>query len=288
MHSFKKALGAGVAFVLCVIILSICIIEPYYIRKPYYYQDSEVRESMSGTIDYLFCGASHALHAINPVVIDEELGTNSYNLSSSFMTMQGKYELISKELARNPVSTLIMELSYSSFTRNRDTEGPEGDIYLLGRLENPLERIKYFFSAMRTSDYVSVYYYTLSYGIASIGGIINGPVDTSPRYANKGFSPLESTDLTVSEDEYVSMYNTQSFDNEIFEENVMYLNKVIELCREKNTRLILIVTPLSKELICQYDNLDTSRKWYEEIAGKNGIEFYDFNLLNNKDELFLK
>ena len=41
---------------------------------------------------------------------------------------------------------------------------------------------------------------------------------------------------------------------------------------------------MSKVTVCRYSNLDTFRNWYVEIAEKNGLEFYDFNLIKTKEE----
>ena len=80
-----------------------------------------------------FCsGASYAMRGFRPDILDQELGVNSYNLSCSRQTMQGRHELLNLELNRNPAKTVVLELSYDSMTRNRDEEGPEGDMYMLG------------------------------------------------------------------------------------------------------------------------------------------------------------
>ena len=80
------------------------------------------------------------------------------------------------------------------------------------------------------------------------------------------------------------IYHTRSFEETVYEPNVEYLNKIIALCKEKNVQLILVTTPLSKVTVCRYDNLDTFKEWYENVANENGLQYYDFNLIRDKEE----
>ena len=286
MRSFRKAVVVSTVFLLCVVVASVLLIEPYYLRQQYSHMDANVRNEMAGSIDFIFLGSSHGLHAAVPEVIDQGLQTTSYNLSSSFATMQGKYTMLKKEVDRNPVKTVVLELSYSSLTRNRDTEGPEGDIYLLARLDSPWERIRYFFSAMRLRDYTETYYHLLNYGIANCARVFQ-KVDMEPRFRLKGFSPAESNDMSKPLSEMKKVYNTQKFDETLFEENVSYLDQMIELCKEHNIEIIIVTTPMADRLLCEYgDNLDVFYHQYAAIAEEYGIAFYDFNLLKEKSALF--
>ncbi len=286
MHNFKRALGMTLAFLLCVVIATAVIVEPYFHSETYYYQDIKVRKQLSGQLDALICGSSHAFKAFVPQILDDELGWNSYNLAGSMMTMHGRYALLKKELERNPVSTVVIELSFNALTRNRDTEGPEGDLYLLGRLDTPLERAEFFFSAMRLNEYGRVYYDTLNRGITSWKKWIRDEQEPLIQYQTKGFIPVPANDFSLTQEDYNALHYTASFDTEIYEENMEYLEKIFDLCEKKNARVIMVTTPIAEINTCQYDNLDVFREWYVEIAQEHDCVFYDFNLLKEKDSLF--
>lgn len=255
----------------------------FFAGENYYYQDSRERAELSGTLDFFVCGASHAMRGFRPDILDKELDVNSYNLSCSRQTMQGRYELLNLELNRNPAKTVVLELSYDSMTRNRDEEGPEGDIYMLGKLGGFMPRVKYFFSAIRPKEYGRMYYNYLDNGVNCIKKIIHGTWTDKNTKLEKGYAAYKRDDDELNQN-LKKIYHTRSFEETIYEPNVDYLNKIIALCKEKNVQLILVTTPLSKVTVCRYDNLDTFREWYENVAKENGLQYYDFNLIKDKEE----
>ena len=283
MNNFKSAIRTCIIFLIVLTILSAAIMSAFFAGENYYYQDSRERAELSGTLDFFVCGASHAMRGFRPDILDQELDVNSYNLSCSRQTMQGRYELLNLELNRNPAKTVVLELSYDSMTRNRDEEGPEGDMYMLGKLGGFIPRIKYFFSAIRPKEYGRMYYNYIDNGVNCIKKIIHGTWTDKNTKLEKGYAAYKRDDDELNQD-LKKIYHTRSFEETVYEPNVEYLNKIIALCKEKNVQLILVTTPLSKVTVCRYDNLDTFREWYENIANENGLQYYDFNLIMDKEE----
>ena len=283
MNNFKSAIRTCIIFLIVLTILSAAIMSAFFAGENYYYQDSRERAELSGTLDFFVCGASHAMRGFRPDILDQELDVNSYNLSCSRQTMQGRYELLNLELNRNPAKTVVLELSYDSMTRNRDEEGPEGDMYMLGKLGGFMPRIKYFFSAIRPKEYGRMYYNYIDNGVNCIKKIIHGTWTDKNTKLEKGYAAYKRDDDELNQD-LKKIYHTRSFEETVYEPNVEYLNKIIALCKEKNVQLILVTTPLSKVTVCRYDNLDTFREWYENIANENGLQYYDFNLIMDKEE----
>ena len=178
---------------------------------------------------------------------------------------------------------MVLELSYDSMTRNRDEEGPEGDMYMLGKLGGFMPRIKYFFSAIRPKEYGRMYYNYIDNGVNCIKKIIHGTWTNKNTKLEKGYAAYKRDDDELNQD-LKKIYHTRSFEETVYEPNVEYLNKIIALCKEKNVQLILVTTPLSKVTVCRYDNLDTFKEWYENVANENGLQYYDFNLIRDKEE----
>lgn len=284
MSNFKRAIRTTVIFLLVLTILSAAVMELFFAGENYYYQDYNEREELAGSLDFLVCGASHAMRGFKPDVIDETLGVNSYNLSCSRLTMQGRYELLKLELERNPVKTLVLELSYDSLTRNRDEEGPEGDIYMLAKLDSFSARAKYFMESVRPSEYGRMYYNYIDNGINCLKKIIRGTWTDKNEKLYKGYAAYKREDMDLTRD-LKKIYHTDAFSETVYEDNRMYLQMIIDMCKEKDIRLILATTPLSKVTVCRYRNLDVFRGWYEDIAKENGLEYYDFNLLKERDTL---
>lgn len=285
MHNFKKALRSTGIFLLIVALISIGFMEVYFQGENFYYQDGKERKALSGSLNYYICGASHGLRAFRPDILDDQLEVNSYNLSGSRMTMKGRYEILKMELERNPADTVVLEISYDSMTRNRKEEGPEGDIYVLGRLTNVPQRLSFFFTSCYLWEYPEMYYDTLIRGMEKTVDLFRGRYQSTQSKCYKGYYPYSEENQEIIID-YSEMYNIAELDTDIYEYNLLYLNKILDLCEEHGTRVILVTVPLSKVANCEYSNLDVFYDWYCDLASERGIEYYDFNLLKEKDTLF--
>ena len=286
MHNFKQAFKTTCCFLALIAVISLGFMELYFHTTNYYYQDGDIREELSGSVNYLVSGASHGMRAFQSPLIDEKLGVHSYNLCSSRATMKGRYAILKEELERNPVDTVVIEVSYDAMSRDRKAEGPEGDIYTLGRIKGDSNRAKFFFSTFYLSEYPRMYYDTLSRGCFGIICAINHQFKTAQDATIQGYFPYgeDEADLgvpTLPEDAYDSV----TLDTTVQGYNEKYLNQMLDLCEEHGTQIILVTTPLSECAIYQFANLDDFYNYYSDLAKERGIPYYDFNLLKNKKEL---
>lgn len=285
MHSFKRTAWKILVFALAVSLVTAVITEPYFQNEIYHYQDQGVRDQLAGTLDVLICGSSHAYRGIVPEILDKWLDCNSYNLSTSLMTMPGRYEMLKRELDRNPVELVILDISFNSMTRNRAEEGPEGDIYQLGRYRNPLERMAYFFKNFRLEEYGRTYYDTLSRGFAAWHMLLKGEGrrGSSDKYETRGFMPGPSNPTAMV---YEKDYHTQPQELSFDENCVKYMQKMVDLCRERDIPVIVISVPISQRLTLLYDGLDEIYAGCKTLCQTWQVPFYDFNLLKGKASLF--
>ncbi len=283
MNNFKHLLISTVCTLIMVTTVSSLITYPYFYSETYHYQDGYVREELAGEIDFIICAASQGQRGINPIILDQELGVNSYNIGSPLLTLMGRYYLLKKEIARNPVDTVVIELCYDSLVRDRDYVSAEGDYYLLGRLTTPLERLEYFFMSARFNEYADYYGDALTRGIKCWKELDYKPIGTSPKYKTKGYEPLDANAIPMPEKEN---FNKEKILTDFAQENLDYLDKIFALCEENNIKVIVIATPLSDGAIMSYDKLDTIHEGYKEICEKWSCEYYNFSLYKGKCDLF--
>ena len=285
MHNFKKAMLATAGFLICVIGIAAVIVWPYFTGQFYYYEDAAVRDDLAGSVDTILSGASHGYCAFDPNVMDEVLGTSSYNLSGPMMTMQARSTLLRKELDRNPVDTVFIELSFNTLTRDRAEEGTEGDIYTLPRMGSLTEGIRYFFEAFAPEEYLSVCADTLDRGLQCWKDRYwgKGPqVDPS----NRGFLRRDAQALSMGTEEFNQLFNTALINEDALWENKEYLWEMVELCQSRGIEVIFVTTPLSDKPLAEYTNLELPRQWYLYYAQQYGCQYLDFNLYRNRDTLF--
>ena len=282
MRSFKRVCKSILAFALVVCLASALFAGFYLHTEYYYYQDFKERGDLTGTLDTLYCGASFALRAFRPDLIDPVLGTSGYNLSGSRLTMLGRYTLLEKEIRRNPVKTVVLEVSCDTLVRDTSQEGPEGELLTFARL-TALDRPAYFFKAFRPKDWPLLYYDLVSKGINDVCSLLGGRVRVGNWFLTRGYFPFHEPDVPFNRD-YAAIRGTQNLPAEMTPENIELLDRITALCRDHDVELVLVNVPQSKAFNCAASNLDVFHRWYAEYASQNGLRYYNFNLYKGIDE----
>ena len=283
MHNFKKIISNSLIVCTFTIIILIGLILPYFYGEAYYYQDYNVRKSLSGTLDTLIIGSSHALRSIKPTVLNSELGVHSYNLSSPLMSMAGRYYLFKKEAERNPIDTLYIELSYNALTLDRESLGMEGDLYVLGRFDNFAERAEFFSDAFDIHEWGAVFEDTILRAQNSLSGSLHPEM---AQYDTFGYLPATSGDFYLSSGDKKDILDKEQLDVVIKEENLKYLNKIIEYCNDNNIKIAFVVVPIAEKALLRYSNIDEVFSQYIEIARQNNCDYYDLNLDKKRLKLY--
>ena len=281
MHNFKKIILHTALLIFFVIIILICSTLPYFWGESYYYQDYKVRTSLSGKLDTLVIGSSHALRSIKPTVLNEKLNTKAYNLSSPLMSMYGRYVMLEKEINRNPIKTVYLEISYNALTLNRKTLGLEGDLYVLGRFDNVFERINFFTNAFTPDEYRKVLSDIIVRSKNSFS--IHNTIE---QYKTFGYLSMPSNNQLLSDEVKEKVKNTKVLDTKIKEESLNYFDKIIKLCKNNDIRVIFVVTPVTERMILEYSNLDDIFSQYIDLAKEYNCEYYDFNLDKHRKLLY--
>ncbi len=288
MRNFRKAFLTILLFLAFAAAFSGVVMAVYFRGENYYYQDMRERDDLSGTLDFVVSGASHSLCAFVPDVLDEGLDVNSYNLSIASGSMQARYELLSMELERNPIDTVVIGLSYDSFTRPDEVRGYEGDFYLMAKMDLR-ERIPYFFKSIQPAEYDTLYSEFLDRGLECLKMCWNGSWTNVNAYASeKGHFQINEgrTDLDWIPEDYAAVYNTGSNWLDQNETEVEYFYKTLDLCEENGVQVVLVTVPISEAFICQHKYFDVFREWYAEIAEERDLTFIDFNLYREHYEMF--
>ena len=281
MHNFKKIILHTALLIFFVIIILICSTLPYFWGESYYYQDYKVRTSLSGKLDTLVIGSSHALRSIKPTVLNEKLNTKAYNLSSPLMSMYGRYVMLEKEINRNPIKTVYLEISYNALTLDRKTLGLEGDLYVLGRFDNVFERINFFTNAFSPDEYRKVLSDIIVRSKNSFS--IHNTIE---QYKTFGYLSMPSNNQLLSDEVKEKVKNTKVLDTKIKEESLNYFDKIIKLCKNNDIRVIFVVTPVTERMILEYSNLDDIFSQYIDLAKEYNCEYYDFNLDKHRKKLY--
>ena len=228
------------------------------------------------SINILYLGSSHAYSSFNPYLIEEKTNLNGYVFATQQQPIWITYHHLIEALKYQKPKYVVLEVhmvavqdkDYADEQVNRDA------IDKMRPSKNKLDVIKTSVKEDKLTYYFNIMKYHTRYkelkwiDFATV--ILNYSID------NKGYTKLPNQN-------YIYEYNNEIINDEvekITEKNELYLNKIINLCKEKNIELIFVKTP------CDYTE-DNYKKlnYISELAKQNEILF--LNYIENIDELNL-
>lgn len=284
MRNSKKAILASVSFLLCVILISGSLIGLYYHGNVYAFEDAGARRDLADSLDFIFIGASHGQAAFIPEQFDAIVGCSSYNLSGSMMPIHARKVLIEKEIERNPIKTVVLEISYDALERDQQkVASTEGDAYVLARLDSPLERASYIASYIPFDNLDYCYATSMLMGLVGARNIVTHDL-AKPASDNKGFIGAKSNDISLSP-EQLDSHNTSSL-GPARDENLKEIHEIIQLCKQHNIQIIIVFSPVSNSLLYRTSNEDEIYDAFCAFCTDNDCPVINFDLYKDRFDLF--
>ena len=285
MQTFKRVIVSSLSFLLILAIVSCAILIPWKNSESGYYMDSKLRGNLAGEIDFVVIGASHGLAAFIPRIIDDELGCYSYNLCGSLMTMNSRTYLLKKELNRNPIKTVVLEISYNALTRTYEKDYGDGEFITLLRLDSFPERLSYMIQYVDFNDWLNIYCRDMNSALSDWRSALIHNV-SCVNYEAKGYKSKETVNIALSNDEIIESYNSSSAAGEFTSANMEQFYELIKSCKEKNCEIYVVCTPVSDSCIWRNDDWDVFYTEMYKICEEQGVEWLDFNLLKDRYDIF--
>ena len=283
MRIFKRFSLYVMSIVLVVVLASALFIIPWR-NTPIEAHDHALRARLAGRIDTLIIGQSYAMNGIMPQKLDEKLGTHTYNLCGSLMPIYGQQYMVEKELARNPVKHVIIEITPDTFTSDERNTYGNGDSYIVARLDSLFEQIDYLIRYVHPSDWPNIYARMLMQSMRTAAYTLLGRTELLEE-ENMGFIPLEAEDVSLDADTARSNYVLMSIFNNPLYENIWEYEDLIQLCKQAGCDVTLVYTPVSHAKVWQLYDHDAFHDWASQMAQKHGVPLFDFNLLKSRYDL---
>ena len=284
MQTFKRFGLYVLGIALIVALVSAAFIVPW-LHTPTDFHDQALRGRLAGQIDTLIIGQSYAMNGIVPGQLDGKLGTHTYNLSGSLMPLDGQAYMLAKELARNPVRHVILEITPDTFTLDEHKTYGNGDAYIIARLDALPERLDYLIRCVEPSDWPSVYARMLLQSMRSAAYRLLGRMERIDE-SNMGFNPEAGRDMTLEPDWARAQHRSMSIFHAPREENIRAYEALIELCLDAGCEVTIVYTPVSHAKVWQLYDQDKFLSWARELAARYGVPLFDFNLLRDRYTLF--
>ena len=249
-------------------------------------------------LDLIYTGSSFSLRAFNPYVIDEMLGTNSYNMGTPSQAINQTYVAIKTAIEEHDLDKVILAINYSSlendwpvaakvaffrakaqnesfFAGIRDTIG-----FMLDE-DNRTECTSVNFLFPWIYNHVGLDRNSIMKNIRSkVTGIIERDIpegDPESVYVGKGFG------YYVGELDYNAIGNKNSrtsYSNVFSQAAIDVIRDIIELCKKNDVELIVVNAPRPVFDVVSYGE-DYAYKYnrLSQIFSERGVEYYDFNFV---------
>ena len=231
------------------------------------------------SVDVIFIGTSHQFCSINPDLLYDEYGINSFMLATSAQTVPMSYYAAMEAITFQHPSAIVFEVLYCTNDFRTVTPGMshaffdgmpccEAKRLALNDLIDEKERIYYYLNLGRYHNRWKDLKQEDFQGIKTM---------PRGRYFDETITPNWEIPVT-------SRDNTEEMPAEMLQ----YLELMIHLCRENDVKLIWYVAPFNSLYNDDYNIAGLLRRqrifnWIEEYAAQNQIPYY--NLFYELDEI---
>jgi hypothetical protein len=293
MKYYIKKIIKLVAFVLCILvvnrIIEYCVYDDTYTGEmTSIYNDNE-------NIDILILGSSHADVSFNEMAIENGLGKHVFNAGTAVQKPDGSYYILKEALKTNDIETVYMDMFYYMYHDEPETR-TNTQLEFVYRISDDMkwsfDKIEYLLNASKPE------YYLYSFVKASRSGSHLFDMD----YVEKMIKQKRYSDEDVFEDGTTTnednsdlqaqitqpdiryqMGESEPFtENNISDYSQKYIKKMAKLCEENGVRLVLLATPMTDFQLSIFGNYDNYVKNVQELADELNIEYYDYNLCDEK------
>lgn len=252
------------------------------------------------SIDMVFLGSSHSYCTFDPLIIDEGLGTNSYQLGMPLQHLDSTYYTLREVLNYQQPEDVVLEVYWDMLDDEFELT-QAGYLFQVMRNEElekeyikevfPLsEKVKYNINIFRyQADYFAYRNSKLKEKIENNFGVYTPQTEKQEgieQYRSKGYTYCNYNMLPDEYDKTNQFKNTDGKEWEPKEAQLKYLYKIIELCNENNIRLTFVTAPVANVSLDYIENYDVIHDYIQNIADENDIKYLDYNIVNKDKTLF--
>lgn len=253
--------------------------------------------AQSGEIDTLFLGASHCYRSFDPAVVDEELGTHSFNAGTSQQLPDGSYYLLLEAAQKNDLDTVYLEMFYTGYNQQKSSDVPLACYLLTDYMPTlSLNRYRYLWEMGGPAAFADLIF-PARHTIAS-------PDEIPELWIAKltdGYSTDSYKYVTYpNEEEYrgngfVYTYGVTPYGYDAILDvdpaapltafGLEYLERITDFCAENNIRLVLVTAPVPNAFCANTANYQSYLSAIQTYASDHGLEFWDFTLYRDAGTL---
>ncbi len=223
------------------------------------------------SLDVVFMGNSDVYRGVSPIKLWDEYGIASYNYVSSGQRMWTAYYMMEECLKYQKPKLIVLNMD-SAFIERKSTESNYRKTF--DNMKLSLNKIKAITDPVFKNSKEDILSYILPITRYHSRWSELNDNDFYQAFQNKRFE-YKGMDLVATVKPYNNGYDYMEKDNsdeEIGENCLKYLEKMVNLCKENNIELLLIEIPSADSW-----SKDLSDK-VTEFANNHDVDFIDMNL----------
>ena len=249
-------------------------------------------------IDTIFVGASVCSAGFNPVVFNEEMGVQSFNMATPSQGIEQTILAVKTAISEHKLDRVIFGMGFFNFQTESVEEAKLTFINArnrkMGLEKGVIESVRYIFSEGTIDAESSINFlvpWTYNHVQMSWENIVDNvrakltrqeivfDAESNERRnwrLYKGYRPFTG----CFEADGIWRYNSYYiYNQQFYDSSLVYLEELIQVCREQGVELIVINVPHpAYDVITRFDCYEENEQIIRALCEKNGIDYYNFNL----------
>ncbi|WP_294500668.1 SGNH/GDSL hydrolase family protein [uncultured Gemmiger sp.] len=250
--------------------------------------------AQSGQIDTLFLGSSHCYRSFDPALVDEKLGVHSFNAGSSQQLPDGSYYLLREALGRNDLDTVYLETFFTGYNQSKSSNVPLACYLLTDYMDaRSLNRYAYLWEMGGPAAFLDLIF-PARHSILSpedVPQLWIAKLTDGYEYGNYKYVTYPEDGEEYRGNGFVYTYGTSAYgfggvldldaDAPLSDFGWRNLERITELCREADVKLVLVTAPLPNAFADHTANYQSFVDAMTRYAAENGLEYWDFTLFRD-------
>lgn len=243
------------------------------------------------TLDMVFIGSSHSYCTFDPANFPQ---AESFQMGTPLQHIDTAYYSLLNILDHQSPSTVVLEVYWDMLDDDFDLKQASSFFEVLDdkalqeqyiREVFPLaEKVKYGLTPIRyQQDYFSWQASELAKELEAAYGVSKPAAEAAngvEYYLEKGYVYC---DIVLPESEYDETNQFKGLDGKDWEMSKVqrkYLQKIVDLCRDRGMRLVFVTAPIALVSMDYIENYDVIHQTVADFAAENQVPYIDYNLLD--------
>lgn len=243
-------------------------------------------------------GQSHTSYGVDPEILEEKTGQTTMNASIGGEYMVDMYYMALEMYRHNTPKTVVIDMDYQYFINIPKKENTIMSTLVYNNYPFSRYKFGYAWNTLLVKEYRAALFPWLNYrdNYGNVYGTLNNKMTSEYKeYLPEGITEIADCDsykgkgfiytdrMLYKRDE--SQAGLGIWWNELkvdYSESIEYFKKIVDLCRENGSQVIMITSPINVETmfngesVSEYNEIE---QYFADIAKENNLTYYNFNIV---------